>query len=374
MKNVVVIVGTRPEAIKMGPVILALRAKKEICVTVCSTGQHRDMVANSLGIFNLTIDVDLDCMVSGKGLSYLTSRILCEVGDLIDRTQPDLILVHGDTATTLGASLAAFFNKVKIAHVEAGLRTGNLYSPWPEEANRVLVSRIASVHFAPTEIARENLLREGIIESNIIYTGNTVIDALQYVKSLIECDSDLRVQLRSDFLNLNFDRSIVLITTHRRDNFGNGLNSIIQAVQELASQNPAVQFVLPTHPNPQVKLPIEKALSNIHNIYLIKPQEYLSFVYLMMHASLILTDSGGIQEEAPSLGLPVVLMRDTTERPEAIDAGLVLMVGTDKSKIVERVNYLLRETVRVSALKNFQNPYGDGRAAEIIASWVVDNA
>lgn len=372
-KHIFVVLGTRPEAIKMGPVILALRARQGLRVTVCSTGQHRDMVGSALSIFDLKPDVELECMVDGQDLTQLTAKIMRAVGDLIKVKPPNLILVHGDTATTIGASMAAYFNKVDVGHIEAGLRTGNLFSPWPEEGNRALVSKVARVHFAPTQKARANLIQENIAEEKIVTTGNTVIDALLYAKSLIEADDALRQQLRDGFPDIEFNRSIVLITTHRRENFGDGLESIIQSVRELAAKNPNTQFILPTHLNPTVKLPIEAALSGTGNIHLIAPQEYLSFVYLMMNARLILTDSGGIQEEAPSLGVPVVLMRDTTERPEAIDAGLVTMVGTEKSKIVDRATEFLNGPESNNLSQDFQSPYGNGEAAVIIASWIVDN-
>ena len=371
--RILVIVGTRPEAIKMGPVVLALRTMERLSVTLCSTGQHRDMVGSALSIFDLQADVELDCMVEGQDLTQLTSKIMCEVGSLIQERSPQLILVHGDTATTIGASLAAYFNKTAVGHVEAGLRTGNLFSPWPEEGNRALVSKVAEIHFAPTQKARWNLLQEGINEDAILVTGNTVIDALLFAKSSIEADPTLREQLNQGFPTIQFDRKLVLITTHRRENFGSGIESIIDAVKELAVNNPEMQFVLPTHLNPKVKIPIDLALSGIGNVQLIAPQEYLPFVYLMMNASLILTDSGGIQEEAPSLGVPVVLMRDTTERPEAIEAGLVTMVGTEKSKIVDKATELLNEQVKSYVASDFISPYGNGDAALKIAKWIIDS-
>lgn len=371
--KILVVLGTRPEAIKMGPVVLALRAMKKLSVTVCSTGQHRDMVGSALSIFDLQADVELDCMVEGQDLTQLTAKIMCAVDNLIRENPPQLMLVHGDTATTIGSSMAAYFNKIAVGHVEAGLRTGNLFSPWPEEGNRALVSKVAGIHFAPTQKARWNLLQEGINEDAILVTGNTVIDALLHAKSLIDADHTLRKQLNQGFPTIEFDRKIVLITTHRRENFGDGLQSIIDSVKELAVNNPETQFVLPTHLNPKVKIPIDLALSEVDNVHLIAPQEYLSFVYLMMNARLILTDSGGIQEEAPSLGVPVVLMRDTTERPEAIDAGLVTMVGTEKSKIVDKVTELLNGREISNIASDFNSPYGNGDAARKIATWIIDS-
>lgn len=371
--KVMVLLGTRPEAIKMAPVVLALQKLNRIEVTVCSTGQHRDMVGNALSIFGLQADIELDCMVDGQDLSQLTARIISQVSDQVKIDTPDLVLVHGDTATTIGGSMAAYFNKIAVGHVEAGLRTGNLFSPWPEEGNRALVSKIANIHFAPTQEAKANLIREGINEDKILVTGNTVIDSLFYAKSLIETNRTLRLELTKRFSDLNFQRSMVLITTHRRENFGDGLESIIQSVKYLAEAKPEIMFVVPTHLNPKVRIPIHEELSRIDNVYLVEPQEYLSFVYLMMNAKLILTDSGGIQEEAPSLGVPVVLMRETTERPEALEGGLVTLVGTEQQKIINKVIELIEGSGRTEMNGEYNSPYGNGDASIAIASWITNN-
>lgn len=364
-----VVFGTRPEAIKMAPVVLALRQRDDCRVTVTITAQHRQMLDQVLALFDIVPDHDLDIMQPGQSLPDLFSRILTGMSALISRDAPDLMLVHGDTSTTLATALAAFYARITVGHVEAGLRTGDMSAPWPEEANRRLTAPLASVHFAPTTTARDNLLAEGIDPTAIHVTGNTVIDALLGVVSRIEGNDALRGELSARFPFLDPSRKLVLVTGHRRESFGDGFERICGALRVIASRGD-VQVVYPVHLNPNVQGPVKRLLGDSANVHLIEPQDYLPFVYLMSRAHLILTDSGGIQEEAPSLGKPVLVMRDTTERPEAVEAGTVRLVGTDPALIVAEVERLVDDPQAYATMTLAHNPYGDGQAAKRIASIV----
>jgi len=360
--------GTRPEAIKMAPLVIALNQDNRFISRVCVTGQHREMLDQVLDLFEIIPDYDLNIMKPGQTLVEVTSNILLNIQPIIDDFQPDLILVHGDTATTLCGALSAYYNQIPVGHVEAGLRTGNIYSPWPEEANRKLVSSITKYHFAPTDIAAKNLLTENINEEAIHITGNTVIDALLMVQEKINSSPETLVRLEEFFPMIDQNRKIVLITGHRRENFGSGFERICQSIKELAEQNPAVDFIYPVHLNPKVQQPVNNLLSGKENIHLIPPQGYVEFVYLMMNCEMILTDSGGIQEEAPALGKPVLVMRETTERPEAVSAGTVILVGTDVEKIVSSVNRLLTDEGEYESMSLAHNPYGNGKSVSEIIS------
>jgi len=369
--KVLTIFGTRPEAIKMSPLVIELEKVELITSKLCVTGQHREMLDQVLELFNLVPDYDLDIMKSGQSLSEITSRIVAKLQPIISDFEPDLILVHGDTSTAFCSALTGFYNQVQVGHVEAGLRTGNIYSPWPEEANRKLVSCISNYHFAPTIEAKGNLLAEGVNESDIIVTGNTVIDALLLVQSMITTDDKLTEKLRIHFPMLDYERRMILITGHRRENFGDGLKRICESIQILADKYQDVDFIYPVHLNPKVREPVNEFLSSNSNIYLIEPQGYIEFVYLMIKSHLILTDSGGIQEEAPALGKPVLVMRDTTERPEAVTAGTVKLVGTDVEKIIESVEILLLDDEEYSRMSQAHNPYGDGTAVKRIIDTIL---
>lgn len=369
-KNKVMIVfGTRPEAIKMAPVVAALKSVPDLETVVAVTAQHRQMLDQVLDLFQIQPDVDLDLMQPGQDLPGLTARILDGVTKAISQHEPALVLVHGDTTTTFATSLAAFYVKVPVAHVEAGLRTGNLYSPWPEEANRKLTGALASLHFAPTEGSRNNLLKEGVNPESIHVTGNTVIDALLSVTRRISEDPDLARDLASRFPFLDSSKRMLLITGHRRENFGDGFEQICLAIKDIASRGDT-QVVYPVHLNPNVQGPVNRILGGLENVHLIAPQDYLPFVYLMSRAYLILTDSGGIQEEAPSLGKPVLVMRDTTERPEAVSAGTVVLVGTQRGVITTNANRLLDDEPAYVAMTMAHNPYGDGESSRRIAEAV----
>lgn len=368
LKKIMFVFGTRPEAIKMAPLVKTFQACPDIETQVCVTAQHRDMLDQVLHLFDITPNHDLNVMHSGQDLFSITTRILEGLKPILAAEKPDYILVHGDTTTTFAASMAGFYSKVKIAHVEAGLRTHNMQSPWPEEANRKLTSILADLHFAPTESARRNLLAEGVAADRICVTGNTVIDALLHIKDKIDTVSPLAASLAAQFPFLSPDRRMVLMTGHRRESFGDGFSRICRAVLQLAQQNADVDFVYPVHPNPHVKEPVYDMLGNQKNIHLIAPQDYLPFVYLMMQSDLILTDSGGIQEEAPSLGKPVLVMRDTTERPEAVESGTVKMVGTDMIRIIQNVQMLLDQEDTYQRMARAHNPYGDGTASAQILS------
>ncbi|MGM0953167.1 MAG: non-hydrolyzing UDP-N-acetylglucosamine 2-epimerase [Pseudomonadota bacterium] len=364
--RVLTIFGTRPEAIKMAPLALALARNPGFEARVCVTAQHRQMLDQVLELFDLTPDYDLNVMKPGQSLGNLTSSILQGLEPILLRDKPDLVLVHGDTTTTLGASLAAYYQHIAIGHVEAGLRTGNLYSPWPEEANRKLTSALANQHFAPTRIARTNLLHEGIADNHIHVTGNTVIDALLMTRSRIDNDSALRERMRRQFSFIDTDKKLVLVTGHRRESFGAGFERICQALVTLTREHPDIEIVYPVHLNPNVREPVLRLLGNNPAIHLIEPLDYLPFVYLMNQSYLILTDSGGIQEEAPSLGKPVLVMRETTERPEAVSAGTVTLVGTDADRIVSEVSRLITDPFAYQSMARSHNPYGDGEACQRI--------
>ncbi|CAK8711687.1 UDP-N-acetylglucosamine 2-epimerase [Candidatus Electronema halotolerans] len=362
MKTILVVFGTRPEAIKMAPLVHALQGEPHFAVRVCVTAQHRQMLDQVLDLFAIKPNYDLNIMQPGQGLHDITVSILQGIKSVLEDCKPDVMLVHGDTTTALAASLAAFYQKIPVGHVEAGLRTGNLLSPWPEEANRKLAGVLAAHHFAPTEKARQNLLRESVKPEQITVTGNTVIDALLWVKEKIEQDAVLRTELDSRYSFLDPAKRLLLVTGHRRESFGSGFERICQALRQIAVEHDNVQIVYPVHLNPKVREPVERLLQGVENIYLLEPQEYLPFVYLMMRSCLILTDSGGIQEEAPSLGKPVLVMREVTERPEAVEAGTVKLVGTDVEVIVRAVGALLADEVEYRVMSLAHNPYGDGKA------------
>lgn len=377
MKKILLVFGTRPEAIKMAPLVKKLQAMPEAFQTiVCVTGQHREMLDQVLRLFEITPDFDLNIMKPNQDLYDITSRILLGMRDVLREVQPDIVLVHGDTTTSMAAALAAFYQQIPVGHVEAGLRTGNIYSPWPEEMNRLMTGRIASVHFSPTPLAMQNLLNEHVAEEKIVVTGNTVIDALQMVVSKLREDAALAGEVANrisemgyDVTRLNGAKRMVLITGHRRENFGEGFLNICHAIKHLAEKYPDVDFVYPMHLNPNVRKPVLEILGEgAANVFLIEPLDYLPFVYMMQHSTLILTDSGGVQEEAPGLGKPVLVMRDTTERPEAVEAGTVLLVGTNREKIEQGVSMLLDDADCYRRMSEAVNPYGDGLACERIVN------
>lgn len=366
-KKVLLVFGTRPEAIKMAPLALLLKQQESSFETrVCVTGQHRQMLDQVLELFDLSPDFDLNLMKPGQTLFDITSGVLKGLEQVFAEWTPDIVLVHGDTATTFAASLAAYYHKIAVGHVEAGLRTGDIYSPWPEEANRKLTGALTTYHFAPTQSSYNNLIKENIDPKNITITGNTVIDALLTVKNKVETDQNIIKQFEQQFNFLDPNKKLILVTGHRRENFGQGFLNICTALANIAKQYPDVQIVYPVHLNPNVQQPVNELLSGISNIYLIAPQDYLPFVYLMNRSYLILTDSGGIQEEAPSLGKPVLVMRDTTERPEAVEAGTVKLVGTDATLIQQSVIELLENPDLYQAMAAAHNPYGDGTACQQI--------
>jgi len=377
MKKVLLVFGTRPEAIKMAPLVLAFKKdSQEIEAKVCVTAQHREMLDQVLHIFDIVPDFDLNIMKHGQDLYGLTSDVLLGMKEVLTQYDPDVVFVHGDTTTTIATAMSAFYQKIPVAHVEAGLRTGDIYSPWPEEANRKLTSQITKYHFAPTDTSKENLLKENVNIDDIHVTGNTVIDALLWVLEKIEKNVDLRSILidtiKSEFSAFGNEERVVLITGHRRENFGQGFLDICAAIKTLAIEHPDVHFVYPVHLNPNVQKPVMELLSDINNIYLIAPLEYEPFVYLMSKSYLILTDSGGIQEEAPSLGKPVLVMRDTTERPEAITAGTVKLVGTNPVTIANEVNTLLNDRSVYESMSQAHNPYGDGKACQKIINLIKE--
>ncbi|HGJ5859739.1 MAG TPA: non-hydrolyzing UDP-N-acetylglucosamine 2-epimerase [Arsenophonus nasoniae] len=360
--KVLTVFGTRPEAIKMAPLVHALTNDKAFESKVCVTAQHREMLDQVLHLFEIIPDYDLDIMTPGQDLTDITCRILEGMKPVLLSFKPDVVLVHGDTATTMATSLAAFYQRILVGHVEAGLRTGNLYSPWPEEANRKIASHLAMYHFAPTEYSRRNLQRESIPDHRIYVTGNTVIDALFWVRNKMMNDATIRASLAAQYPFLDQNKKMLLVTGHRRESFGSGFERICHALAEIARSHTDVQVVYPVHLNPNVSEPVQRILQGINNIILIDPQDYLPFIYLMNNAYLILTDSGGIQEEAPALGKPVLVMRDTTERPEAIEAGTVRLVGTQTEKIVQVVTQLLTNDDAYQKMSRAHNPYGDGKA------------
>ncbi|MGL6416357.1 non-hydrolyzing UDP-N-acetylglucosamine 2-epimerase [Aeromonas veronii] len=369
-KKVLTVFGTRPEAIKMAPLVHALTIDPRFEAKCCVTAQHREMLDQVLELFDITPDYDLNLMKAGQTLNEITARILLELKPVLQEFKPDVVLVHGDTATTFAASLAAYYEQIAVGHVEAGLRTGNIYSPWPEEANRKLTGTLSKYHFAPTETSRENLLQEKCAVEDIFVTGNTVIDALLLIKGKIEQDFDLKSALAAQFPYLDENKKLILVTGHRRESFGDGFERICEALVQTAKQHPDVQILYPVHLNPNVREPVNRFLSGVENVLLIEPQQYLPFIYLMDRAYIILTDSGGIQEEAPSLGKPVLVMRDTTERPEAIAAGTVKLVGTDVEKIVSNINILLNDIDAYQLMSIANNPYGDGNACQRILDYL----
>lgn len=375
MKKILLVFGTRPEAIKMAPLVKKLQAEPEEFQTiVCVTGQHREMLDQVLRLFDITPDYDLNIMKPNQDLYDITFRILLGMRDVLKEVQPDIVLVHGDTTTSMAAALASFYQQIPVGHVEAGLRTGNIYSPWPEEMNRLMTGRISTIHFSPTPLAKQNLLQEHVDEAKIVVTGNTVIDALQMVVERLKNDEQLAGEVKDKVLNMGYDvnrlgenRRLVLITGHRRENFGEGFLNICHAIKNLSTAYPNVDFVYPMHLNPNVRKPVLEILGEgAENVFLIEPLDYLPFVYMMQHSTLILTDSGGVQEEAPGLGKPVLVMRDTTERPEAVEAGTVLLVGTNREKIEQGVSVLLDDADCYRRMSEAVNPYGDGLACERI--------
>lgn len=382
MLKVMLVFGTRPEAIKMAPLVKELQKHEDAFQTiVCATGQHRQLLDQVLKLFDIVPDYDLNIMKQGQDLYDVTARVLTGLRDVLQEARPDVVLVHGDTTTSTAAALAAFYQQIPVGHVEAGLRTHNIYSPWPEEMNRQLTGRIATWHFAPTVLSRENLLREAVADDHIVVTGNTVIDALYWVVNKIKTDAGLNDELGNLLLQVGYDvhrldngRKLVLITGHRRENFGDGFIHMCTAIRNLTQKYPDVDFVYPMHLNPNVRKPIHEVfgedLIGLGNMFFIEPLEYLSFVYLMEKAAIVLTDSGGIQEEAPGLGKPVLVMRDTTERPEALAAGTVKLVGTDYAKIVGEVSTLLEDAAAYERMSKAVNPYGDGLACSRVVGYI----
>ena len=361
-KKVLTVFGTRPEAIKMAPLVHALNSDSRFEAKCCVTAQHREMLDQVLELFDIKPDYDLNLMRAGQTLNDVSASILLELKPVLQDFKPDVVLVHGDTATTFSASLAAYYEQIEVGHVEAGLRTGNIYSPWPEEANRRLTGVLTKYHFAPTETSKNNLLKENVSSDDIHVTGNTVIDALLMVKNKIDKDESLNKSLASKFPFLDSEKKLILVTGHRRESFGGGFERICEALAITAREHPDAQIVYPVHLNPNVREPVNRILKGVDNIHLIEPQQYLPFVYLMNRAYIILTDSGGIQEEAPSLGKPVLVMRDTTERPEAVAAGTVKLVGTDINKITSELDSLIKEDEQYKKMSIAHNPYGDGKA------------
>jgi len=378
VKKVCVVIGTRPEAIKMAPVVLALRAHPDdFAVTICSTGQHTTMLDGAMAAFGLKPDIELGVMRAGQSLAELTSRLLLALDAHFEATQPDLVLVHGDTTSAMAGALAAFYRQIEVGHVEAGLRTGNLLSPFPEEYNRRSVAIATQHHFAPTPAARANLEREGVAPDSIIVTGNTVIDALLFTIRALEGRPEEVAQLRARLLpQIGFDieaQPFVLITAHRRENFGTGLDNICLSINELAKANPDLYFIYPVHLNPKVKDVVKQKLADVANVVLIPPQDYKDFAWLLRHCLLVLTDSGGIQEEAPALGKPVLVMRDTSERPEAIEAGTAKLVTTDPTIVISETQTLISDVMAFEAMALAVNPFGDGHAAERIVTYLKNS-
>lgn len=372
MKKILIVFGTRPEAIKMAPVVKEFEEDKEHFETkVCVTAQHREMLDQVLDIFEIQPDYDLNIMKAGQDLNDISARVLLELRPVLKEFKPDIVLVHGDTTTSSMAALAAFYEQIPVGHVEAGLRTHNIYSPWPEEMNRQITGRITTHHFAPTELSKNNLLKENVNADNIVVTGNSVIDALYIALNKIKDNTELENKLSKQITDFGYsnleeikkgDRKMLLITGHRRENFGKGFVNMCEAMKEIALNNPEFDLVYPVHLNPNVRKPANEILGDIANIFLIEPLEYLPFIYLMEKSYLVLTDSGGIQEEAPSLGKPVLVMRDTTERPEAVEAGTVELVGTNKDLIIRKVNELMSDKNKYEKMSKAHNPYGDGKA------------
>ena len=370
MKKILIVFGTRPEAIKMAPLVKEFEKNQNFFNTkVCVTAQHREMLDQVLDLFDITPEYDLDIMKPDQDLYNVTSNILLKIKPVLESFKPDIVLVHGDTATTFATSLAAYYQKIKIGHVEAGLRTGDLYSPWPEEGNRRLTGVLTDYHFSPTDTSKKNLLNEGVNNESIFVTGNTVIDALQLVVNRIKNNEVLRLKIENTIIQSGFQESnykFILVTGHRRENFGQGFLNICEALKVLAKNNPNINILYPVHLNPNVRKPVNDLLSNVGNIKLVEPFQYEEFIYLMCKSYLILTDGGGIQEEAPSLGKPVLVMRDTTERPEAIEAGTVRLVGSDRDNIIKEVQDLIDDSDEYQKMSKAHNPYGDGNASKNI--------
>ncbi|MDH5353350.1 MAG: UDP-N-acetylglucosamine 2-epimerase (non-hydrolyzing) [Gammaproteobacteria bacterium] len=361
--------GTRPEAIKMAPLIKSIMADSQIDSYTCVTAQHREMLDQVLDLFEITPDFDLNIMKSGQDLTHITSAVLQKLMPVLQELKPDRVLVHGDTTTTMAAAMAAFYQHIPVGHVEAGLRTGNIKSPWPEEMNRKVVTSLADIHFAPTRQAYANLIGENVTPESIVVTGNTVVDATLMISELLNSDTEMQSKYADQFSFIEKDKKLILVTAHRRENIGSGIEGICTAIMQLASRGD-VQVVYSVHPNPRVREPVTKVLGNINNVKLLDPLDYLPFIYLMNRSHIILTDSGGIQEEAPSLGKPVLVMRDTTERPEAVDAGTVKLVGTDSATIVDSVTALLENHSEYQRMAYAHNPYGDGHASEKIVDFL----
>ncbi|QKJ22255.1 non-hydrolyzing UDP-N-acetylglucosamine 2-epimerase [Poseidonibacter lekithochrous] len=376
MKKVLVVFGTRPEAIKMAPLVKEFEKAKDIELKVCVTAQHREMLDQVLEMFDITPDYDLNIMKPGQDLFDVTANVLLGLKDVLSDFNPDIVLVHGDTTTTSASSLAAFYNKIKVGHVEAGLRTGDLHSPWPEEANRQITGVLANYHFVPTTTSQKNLLKENKEPKNIIVTGNTVIDALFLALNKIENNKELKSTILKNInkqYKINEDKKLILVTGHRRENFGQGFINICESLNTLALDNPDIDIVYPVHLNPNVQKPVKELLSNTTNIYLIEPLQYESFIYMMNKSYFIITDSGGVQEEAPSLGKPVLVMRNTTERPEAVESGTVKLVGTNSISIVNEAQKLLDNEVEYERMSKSHNPYGDGKACQRIVEFIKES-
>lgn len=378
MKKVLLVFGTRPEAIKMAPLVKEFQKySKDFDTKVCVTAQHREMLDQVLEMFEIKPDYDLNIMKPGQDLFDVTANVLLGLKNVLRDFKPDIVLVHGDTTTTSASALAAFYEKIKVGHVEAGLRTGDIYSPWPEEANRQITGVLANYHFAPTQTSKENLIKENKDEKNIAVTGNTVIDGLFLALDKIENNQELKNKILENIneqYKLNEDRKIILVTGHRRENFGEGFINICEALKTVANQNPNIDIVYPVHLNPNIQKPARELLSNVSNVYLLEPLQYESFIYMMSRSYFIITDSGGVQEEAPSLGKPVLVMRDTTERPEAVEAGTVKLVGTDKETIIKEAQRLLDDKTAYEKMSKAHNPYGDGKACEKIVEFLKGNA
>ena len=375
MKKILIVFGTRPEAIKMAPLVKAFKNNNNFDTRVCVTAQHRQMLDQVLDIFEIVPEYDLNIMKAGQDLYDITANVLVGIRDVLTDFEPDVVFVHGDTSTTFSTSLAAYYAKVKVGHIEAGLRTYDIYSPWPEEGNRQLTGVLANYHFAPTAQSQQNLLTEGKDKNNIFVTGNTVIDALMYVVHRIDNQPELKQKIRAKIsaqYPLETQRKVILVTGHRRENFGQGFINICEGLKLIALNNPEIDIVYPVHLNPNVQRPVNAILSNIENVYLIDPLQYEEFIYLMSQAYFIITDSGGIQEEAPSLGKPVLVMRDTTERPEAIAAGTVKLVGRDKETLVKEAEKLIHDKSEYEIMSRAHNPYGDGKACERIVHLIQE--
>ncbi len=378
MQKILLVFGTRPEAIKMAPLVKGFQMRQDKFLTkICITAQHREMLDQVMSIFEIVPDYDLNIMKAGQDLYDITSRVLLGMRDVLTDFKPDLVLVHGDTTTSASAALSAFYQQIPVGHIEAGLRTGNIFAPWPEEMNRMITRCLTRYHFSPTETSKQNLLKENVPEENILVTGNTVIDALLLIMNKIRNDQSLQAELESFIKSVGYEirkeRKLVLITGHRRENFGEGFIQICKAIKEIAVKYPDVDLVYPVHLNPNVQQPVYSILKDLGNVFLCDPLEYLPFLYLMDKSYVVLTDSGGIQEEAPSLGKPVLVMRDTTERPEAVAAGTVKLVGTDTAKIVEGISRLLDEPEYYNSMSKAHNPYGDGNAVSRIIDFLIQS-